>query len=107
MIEADHLLEDEELIDQVFEAQGKRHEYSASKGRANTGPKCPKWCYVSCFSNMSATGVGQGKLRFDLTVVPVKEHTKYEFPVSSKPTFEQRSLCTANERTRRCDTGFT
>ena len=36
MIEADHLLEDEELIDQVFEAQGKRHEYSATKGRSQT-----------------------------------------------------------------------
>jgi IS5 family transposase len=36
MIEADHLLEDEELIDQVFEAQGKRHQYSATKGRSQT-----------------------------------------------------------------------
>ena len=36
MIEADRLLEDEELIDQVFEAQGKRHEYSATKGRSQT-----------------------------------------------------------------------
>ena len=26
------VLEDEELIQQVFEAQGKRHEYSATKG---------------------------------------------------------------------------
>src|SRR4051794_36993902 len=34
MIEADHLLKDEELIDQVFEAQGRRHEYSATKGRS-------------------------------------------------------------------------
>src|SRR5258707_14587684 len=36
MIEADQLLEDEELIDQVFEAQGKRHEYSATRGRSQT-----------------------------------------------------------------------
>jgi IS5 family transposase len=36
MIEADHLLEDEELIDHVFEAQGKRHQYSATKGRSQT-----------------------------------------------------------------------
>src|SRR4051794_30664274 len=36
MIEADHLLKDEELIDQVFEAQGRRHEYSATKGRSRT-----------------------------------------------------------------------
>jgi IS5 family transposase len=36
MIEADRLLDDEELIDQVFEAQGKRHEYSATKGRSQT-----------------------------------------------------------------------
>ena len=36
MIQADRLLEDEELIDQVFEAQGKRHEYSATKGRSQT-----------------------------------------------------------------------
>src|SRR5229473_5223868 len=36
MIEADQLLEDEELIDQVFEAQGERHEHSATKGRSQT-----------------------------------------------------------------------
>jgi len=36
MIEADHLLEDEELIEQVFEAQGQRHEHSATKGRSQT-----------------------------------------------------------------------
>jgi IS5 family transposase len=36
MIEANHLLEDEALIDQVFEAQGRRHEYSATKGRSQT-----------------------------------------------------------------------
>ena len=34
MVEADQLLDDQELIDQVFEAQGKRHEHSARKGRA-------------------------------------------------------------------------
>jgi hypothetical protein len=38
MIEADEVLEDEELIEQVFEAQGKRYEYSATKGPVtNTG----------------------------------------------------------------------
>lgn len=36
MVQADRLLEDEELIDRVFEAQGKRHEYSATKGRSQT-----------------------------------------------------------------------
>jgi IS5 family transposase len=36
MIQADRLLDDEELIDRVFEAQGKRHEYSATKGRSQT-----------------------------------------------------------------------
>jgi IS5 family transposase len=36
MMEADSVLEDEELIQQVFEAQGKRHEYSATKGRSQT-----------------------------------------------------------------------
>ena len=36
MIEADHLLEDEELIGQAFEAQGKRHEHRATKGRSQT-----------------------------------------------------------------------
>jgi IS5 family transposase len=36
MIEADRLLEGEELIDQVFEAQGQRHEHSATKGRSQT-----------------------------------------------------------------------
>jgi hypothetical protein len=30
------LLEGEELIDQVFEAQGQRHEHSATKGRSQT-----------------------------------------------------------------------
>jgi IS5 family transposase len=36
MGQADRLLDDEELIDRVFEAQGKRHEYSATKGRSQT-----------------------------------------------------------------------
>src|ERR1700719_4507415 len=36
MIEADRLLEDEELIDRVYEAQGERHQYSATKGRSQT-----------------------------------------------------------------------
>lgn len=36
MIQADRLLEDEELIDRVWEAQGKRHEHSATKGRSQT-----------------------------------------------------------------------
>jgi len=36
MIQADRLLDDEELIDQVFTAQGKRHEHSATKGRSQT-----------------------------------------------------------------------
>jgi len=36
MVEADRLLDDDELIDQVFAAQGKRHEHSATKGRSQT-----------------------------------------------------------------------
>jgi IS5 family transposase len=36
MIQADRLLDDAELIDLVFEAQGKRHEHSAKKGRSQT-----------------------------------------------------------------------
>lgn len=36
MIQADRLLEDEELIDRVYEAQGERHRHSATKGRAQT-----------------------------------------------------------------------
>ena len=36
MVEADHLLEDEELIETVFEAQGQRHPFSATRGRAQT-----------------------------------------------------------------------
>jgi IS5 family transposase len=36
MIQADRLLDDEELIDRVFEAQGERHQHSATKGRAQT-----------------------------------------------------------------------
>src|ERR1700683_627008 len=36
MIEADKLLDDESLIDVVFEAQGQRHARSATRGRAQT-----------------------------------------------------------------------
>lgn len=36
MVEADKLLEDEELVDLVYEAQGERHEHSATRGRSQT-----------------------------------------------------------------------
>jgi Transposase domain (DUF772) len=36
MVEADKLLEDEELIDLVYEAQGERHEHSPTRGRSQT-----------------------------------------------------------------------
>lgn len=36
MIEADRLLDDEDLIDVIFEAQGQRHAHSATRGRAQT-----------------------------------------------------------------------
>jgi hypothetical protein len=36
MVEADGLLEDAELIESVFQAQGQRHTYSATRGRAQT-----------------------------------------------------------------------
>ena len=36
MVQADRLLDDEELLDRVYEAQGKRHEHSATKGRSQT-----------------------------------------------------------------------
>ncbi len=36
MVEADRLLEDEELVEAVFEAQGQRHTHSATRGRAQT-----------------------------------------------------------------------
>jgi transposase, IS5 family len=36
MLEADKLLEDEELIDGVHEAQGERHEHSKTRGRSQT-----------------------------------------------------------------------
>jgi transposase, IS5 family len=36
MVEADRLLEDEELIEAVFAAQGRRHAHSATRGRAQT-----------------------------------------------------------------------
>jgi transposase, IS5 family len=36
MIEADKLLEDEELIDRVYDAQGDRHEHSRTRGRSQT-----------------------------------------------------------------------
>jgi IS5 family transposase len=36
MVEADQLLKDEELIELVYEAQGERHEHSATRGRWQT-----------------------------------------------------------------------
>jgi transposase, IS5 family len=36
MVEADRLLDDDELLDRVYEAQGQRHAQSQSKGRAQT-----------------------------------------------------------------------
>jgi IS5 family transposase len=36
MVQADHLLDDEELIDRVYFAQGERHEHSATRGRSQT-----------------------------------------------------------------------
>jgi IS5 family transposase len=36
MVEADKLLEDEELVDLVYEAQGERHEHSTTRGRSQT-----------------------------------------------------------------------
>ena len=36
MVEADRLLEDEDLIEAVYEAQGERHEHSARLGRKQT-----------------------------------------------------------------------
>jgi transposase, IS5 family len=36
MVIADRLLQDEELIDVVYEAQGERHPYSATRGRSQT-----------------------------------------------------------------------
>ena len=36
MVEADGLLEDEDLIEAVFQAQGQRHAHSATRGRAQT-----------------------------------------------------------------------
>ena len=36
MLQADRLLEDEELIDRVFAAQGERHERSTTRGRPQT-----------------------------------------------------------------------
>jgi transposase, IS5 family len=36
MIEADRLLEDEDLVEVVFQAQGKRHAHSSTLGRAQT-----------------------------------------------------------------------
>jgi len=36
MVEAGRLLDDEDLIEVVFEAQGQRHGQSATRGRAQT-----------------------------------------------------------------------
>lgn len=35
-VEADRLLEDEDLIDRVYEAQRERHEHSRTQGRGQT-----------------------------------------------------------------------
>ena len=36
MVQANRLLDDEELIDRVYFAQGERHEHSATRGRSQT-----------------------------------------------------------------------
>jgi IS5 family transposase len=36
MVEADRLLEDEELVEHVYQAQGERHEHSRTSGRPQT-----------------------------------------------------------------------
>ena len=36
MVEADKLLDDDELVDRVFKAQGTRHEHSRTRGRGQT-----------------------------------------------------------------------
>lgn len=36
MVEADKLLNDEELIEHVYDAQGERHEHSRTRGRGQT-----------------------------------------------------------------------
>jgi IS5 family transposase len=36
MVEADKLLNDEELIELIYQAQGHRHEHSATRGRSQT-----------------------------------------------------------------------
>src|SRR5579863_1879653 len=36
MVQGDRLLDDEELIDRVYEAQGERHEHSVTRGRSQT-----------------------------------------------------------------------
>jgi hypothetical protein len=36
MIEADKLLDDEELIEPVYDAQSRRHEHSRTRGRSQT-----------------------------------------------------------------------
>ncbi len=36
MVEVDKLLDDDELIDAVYEAQGERHKHSATRGRSQT-----------------------------------------------------------------------
>lgn len=36
MVEADKLLEDEELIDMVYQAQGERYQHSSTRGRSQT-----------------------------------------------------------------------
>src|SRR5712691_7368565 len=36
IVQTDRLLDDEELIDRLYAAQGERHEHSATKGRSQT-----------------------------------------------------------------------
>ena len=47
MVEADKLLEDEALIDVVYEAQGERHRHTAL--RVADRKHRPKWLCVCCY----------------------------------------------------------
>ena len=54
MVEADKLLEDEELIDAVYEAQGRASR--EQHARAVARKRQPRWRCGCCCSSMYATG---------------------------------------------------
>lgn len=80
MVEADKLLDDEELIDRVYEAQGDRHAQSRTRGRSQTPAEVVlrllllkhvrKWSYDTLEREVRANLVYRDFTRIGLDKVP-------------------------------------